>query len=232
MFGRFAVGIALVALAPALPARSDTASAAALTDDAPDAAAFQGAGSGRLAAPVSLRFDGQFIGAVTVESNGGKSAGTTDAAANALRKYSLNVSRRHFEDAKWSTASGKGNELVIKSVAVTFYQGPSYTVRVTVERVQDGRRLGQAMGSGTASADRSTQRAKAAWAPGPWAMNAATAARPDQDAPTIEVAAIRGLDSALQQASAYWYGEQRVEEAQRKAQEARYASQKHRTAKN
>ncbi len=232
---RLSVAIAVLSLTAAVPASAEVGPAAPNADETPDASAFQTAGSARLAAPVAVRFDDHFAGTVAVEAQvGGKSSGTSDAAGAALHRYSLNVARRHFEEAGWDTAPGKGRELVIKTVAVVFNQGPTYQVHVTVDRVQDGRRLGQAQGTGMAQADRSRDRAKAAWAPGPWgsaAMRSAMDARPAEDAPIIQTATIRALDSALQQLSVVWAGEQAAEAARAQAQAQMDAARKQAAAR-
>ncbi|HEY3449647.1 MAG TPA: hypothetical protein VGK67_25055 [Myxococcales bacterium] len=210
-------------LAPAGPAK-------VLADEDPPAASYQGNSSARLAAPVVVRFDPAFQDLTPVlAANGGASEGTTNAASAVLSRNTPAVARRHFEEAKWTTGTGKGRELVIKSVTVTFRQGPSYQVQVIVDRVQDGRRLGQATGSGQAAADHSKDQARARWAPGPWgraAHNEASRPHISEDAPVIQQATIRALDTALNQLGAVWGSEQQAEMYRKQAEEQVRAAQK------
>jgi hypothetical protein len=202
-----------------------------LSDEAADPSAFQTPGASRLAAPVVVRFDDQFVGNVDLTPQaGGKAEATSDAPDSALRRFSLGVARRHFEDAKWASNVGKGRELVIKSVGVSFYQGPSYQVKVTVDRVQDGHRLGQSQGTGMAQADHAKARAGAAWAPGPWgaaATHNAMKPNPTEDAPVIQTATIRALDTALNQLGAVWANEQQADAIRAQNQAAVQAARKH-----
>ncbi|MGC4117944.1 MAG: hypothetical protein QM765_26030 [Myxococcales bacterium] len=213
-------------IAPAAPA----APAKVLADEDPPTTWYQGNSSARLAAPVVIRFDPAFQDLTpVVANNGGASEGTTAAASAMLSRYSPSIARRHFEDAKWTTGSGKGLELVIKSASVTYYPGPSYQVQVIVDRVQDGRRLGQATGSGHAAADHGKDRARAAWAPGPWgraAHNEASRPHLEQDAPVIQQAALRAFDTALNQLGAVWGSEQQAEMYRKQAEEQIKAAQK------
>ena len=212
--------------APAAPAGPSKV----LADEDPPAAWYQGNSSARLALPVAVRFDPAYQDVVPLTAaNGGASEGTTDDASAVLRKNTPAVARRHFEEAKWTTESGKGRELVIKSVTVTFHSGPHYQVQVMVDRVQDGRRLGQATGNGNATADHGKDRARAAWAPGPWgrsASNEATRPHPTEDAPVIQQATIRALDSALNQLASIWSSEQQADMYRKQAEEQIKAAQK------
>lgn len=229
------LALALTVLLSAAPAPAPAPAAApqvarVLSDEDAPAAWYQGNSSARLAAPVVIRFDGAVVDTLTLTAaSGGASGGTTDAPATALRKHTPAVARRHFEEAKWTTEVGKGRELVLKSVSATFHPGPSYQVQVIVDRVQDGRRLGQATGTGMASADHTADRTRATWAPGPWgraAAHQANSPHPVEDAPVIQQATIRALDSALLQLAAYWAGEQQAEAMQKQAMEQMKAAQK------
>jgi len=96
----------------------------------------------------------------------------------------------------------------VKSAVVLFHPGPSYQVQVVVDRYEDGRRLGQATGSGYAQPDRKADQVRAAFAPGPWgyaARNEAQKPRPEEDAVTIELATVRALDHAFMQLGVVWF---------------------------
>ncbi|MGC4117943.1 MAG: hypothetical protein QM765_26025 [Myxococcales bacterium] len=177
-------------------------------DEDPPANWLQGNSSPRLAAPVVVRFDPAFQDVVPVAANSGSASdGSTNAASLSLSKHTPSVARRHFQEAKWTTGAGKGRELVIKSVAVTFSQGPNYRVQVVVDRVEDGRRLGQVTGNGSATADHSKDKARANWAPGPWgraARNEASRPHLPDDNPVIAQATVRAVDQALKQLASTW----------------------------
>ncbi|MBI5497282.1 MAG: hypothetical protein HY904_19870 [Deltaproteobacteria bacterium] len=199
--------------------------------DAPvPAGALQGPSSARLAAPVTVRFVDGFPDEPTpmMPQGGARARGSSPAPAEGLRTFTLDVARRHFEEAKWGKAAGKGRELVIRSVALTVSQGPVYNATVVVDRVQDGRRLGQATGQGTSWVDRSNQHLAAAFA-GPFAGLAAhdaSSPKARQDATAIRLATLRALDSALYQLAAYWSGEQLADEYRRQAQEGQNKGKK------
>jgi hypothetical protein len=193
---------------PPVPAQANPAGEFADAD--PKTYTFQLSSSTRFAPAVQVRLGNEFpASAIGVGSQtGGESYGWSWAPLQAIRKYSLAVTRRHFEDARWSQAAGKGKQLVVKSVQVVGSAGPSYQVQVVIDREEDGRRLGQATGSGYAQKDRPEERAGARWA-GAWggraAYEEATKPRPEEDAQTIAQATLRALDHALLQLSAASY---------------------------
>lgn len=202
-----------------------------------------GPSSGRLALPVVLDVDAELARRpelpVQVADRPGQKRGDTTVPTEALLLHSLDVARRHFEDAEWSDDTrrladegapprakkrsknkkrGKGRFVVVKSVEIEAREGPMYTVRVIVDRIEDGRRLGQATGTGIATPDRTRERRSAAFAPGilgAVAARKASAPKADKDAEAIRMATLRALDSALLQLSAYWAGEQAAERYRR-----------------
>lgn len=178
-----------------------------LTDVEPKQYTFQLGSSARFAPAVKLRLAADFpSAALQVGShNTGEQHGWTWAPLQALKKYSPAVARRHFEDARWGKGGGK--ELVLKAVSVVGSPGPSYQVQVVVDREENGKRLGQATGTGHAQTERKGEKTGAAWA-GYWgrgAYNEAVRPRPDEDATTIAQATLRALDHALMQLSAASY---------------------------
>jgi TolB-like protein len=205
---------------------------AGTSDQLPPQAALTGPSSARLAKPVVVKYGPDFpTGEITfLKSDGKESSQTSDVPMAALKTYALGVARRHFEDASFTAPSSKGakkgakgaepvREIVIQSVSVVVNQGPSYQVRVVVDRVQDGKRLGQATGQGYAVPDRTTERARAAFVPGIFgavASQKASQANANKDAATVEIAVVQALDSACLQLAAYWAGEQMVEDMQKK----------------
>jgi len=199
-------------------------------DAEPPAAALTGASSARLAKPVVITYGKEFPkGELTLVKQDGKATSqVSDVPSMALRRYARAIARRHFEDASFtapasSTKKGKKGEpvreLVVQSVVVVVNQGPSYQARVVVDRVQDGKRLGQATGQGFAMPDRTTERQRAAFVPGVFGLAAshkASQANADKDAAAIETAVVQALDSACLQLAAYWSGEQMIEDMNKK----------------
>jgi TolB-like protein len=203
------------------------------SDAPPPQAALTGPSSARLAKPVVVKYGPDFPrGEITfLKSDGKESSQASDVPMAALKTYALGVARRHFEDASFTPppavkGAKKGaknaepvREIVIQSVSVVVNQGPSYQVRVVVDRVQDGKRLGQATGQGFAMPDRTTERTRAAFVPGIFgavASQKASQANASKDAATVEIAVVQALDSACLQLAAYWAGEQMVEDMQKK----------------
>jgi hypothetical protein len=183
-----------------------------LQDKEPPPAATSGLSSPRLAAPVLVRLDPKFPedGTPLTPQEGGQARGTTGVPRQALSTYALAIARRHFEEATWADKPGKGRELVIKSVTLLVQRGPVYQAQVVVDRVENGKRLGQATGTGVAVPDRTGDRLAAGFA-GPFAALAAEDAnRPKaaKDARSIEIAVLKSLDAALVQLAAYWASEQ------------------------
>lgn len=193
-----------------LAAPAETAPALDLVDLEAPPAAYQLGASPRLAPAVRVRLDDAFPTQalpLNPASGNGPADGATLAPLGAVKKHSLATARRHFEDAKWTGGRNRGRELVVRSATVLFHPGPSYQVQLTVDRYEDGRRLGQATGSGFAQADRRADQTRAAFVPGPWgfaARNEAQKPRPAEDAVTIELAAVRALDHAFLQLGAVW----------------------------
>lgn len=185
-------------------------------DKDPPPAAVNGPSSGRLALPVTVRFDSRLTGdpIPMTPQQGGRATGTTMAPLNALTRHGLGIARRHFRDATWNKnakAAGKGREVVIKQVTLLVTQGPTYQAQVVVDRYENGERLGQATGSGYSAPDRTNDRMAAAFAPGLLGMAAAADAnkpKAGKDAAVIETAVLRAFDQALLQLAAYWSGEQ------------------------
>jgi hypothetical protein len=197
-----------------------------LLDEEVPAGALTGSYSApRLAAAVTLRLDDTFPVDPTpiTPQAGGTLKSRTAEPRMVLSTYAPAITRRYFEDARWGTekTKGKGRELVIKSVALTVTPGPNYQAQVMVDRVMDGKRLGQGTGQGYASPDRSSERVAAGFA-GPFAglvVQDSMAPKAKKDAGAIRIAVLRALDSAVMQLGAYWANEQYAEELQRKALE-------------
>lgn len=180
-----------------------------LTDADPRAYTFQLSSSSRFAPAVVVRLGNDFPQtAMRVPAqNNSEDFGFTWAPLQAIRKYTLAVTRRHFESASWGVAPGRGKELVVRSVTVVGNPGPSYQVQVVIDREDGGKRLGQATGTGHAQTERKGEKEGARWG-GYWARgayNEAVKPRPDEDAATIAQATLRALDHALMQLSAASY---------------------------
>lgn len=207
------MNLLVLALLAALPAGEDQPVTTPLT----------GPASARFALPVSITFDPALPGDTTlVKDDGSTRAGTTPDAVGAIARSAPAVARRHFEDAKWSDASNP-RSIVVKNVTITWRQGPSYEVRVEVERREGDKRLGVAQGTGYGMAQRSNaQRTGAAYANmfGGKPKNGLTEANPSTDAEIIRTAALQGLDQALYQLSAVWAGEQMMQKAREDADAA------------
>ncbi len=203
----------LIALLAALPPTQD--------QEAP-AAALTGPSSTRLALPVALRFDDSVSSDVTplVKKDTGQAESSSKDPIAAIARYAPSVARRHFEQASWDEKSPRS--VVVKSVAVTWSNGPHYEAKVVVDRYEGTRRIGQATGSGFATADRSGQRVGAAYA-GPFGAivhNNANQAKPEDDGAVIRQATLAALDSALMQLSAVWGGEQLTAQYREQAEQA------------
>lgn len=194
-------------------------------EDLPLTAPLQGMASSRLALPVSIGLDTAVItDDVTplMKDDGTNRAGGTRDVVWSLARYAPSVARRHFEDAKWNDATNP-RMLIIKSVSVLWRQGPSYEVRVEVERRDGEKRLGQATGTGYGTAPRNNgQRMGAAYANafGARPKNGLTEANPATDGETIRAATLQALDSSLLQLSAVWSGEQMMARAREDAEAA------------
>lgn len=194
-------------------------------EDLPLTAPLQGMSSSRLALPVSIGFDTSVItDDVTpmVKDDGTNRAGGTRDVVWSLARYAPAVARRHFEEAKWNDATNT-RMIIIKSVSVLWRQGPSYEVRVEVERRDGEKRLGQATGTGYGTASRSNnQRVGAAYASafGARPKNGLTEANATTDAETIRTATLQAFDSSLLQLSAVWSGEQMMAKAREDAEAA------------
>ncbi len=194
----------------------------ALADEEPADGTFQGPTSAYLARPAVITF-GKKMGptsTVTWQGKPGQVYGETPTVREAISRYALSSARRHFEDASWPDKKTKKPkyEVRIKKVTVEAAKGPSYNVIVEVERVEKGRRRGNATGRGFAMPDRTNQRIGASMVPGLFGMAARhKVSQPslDKDAKVIEVATLRALDNALLQTAAIWAGEQRVEDMQK-----------------
>ncbi len=187
------------------------ASLPAVQDLEPPAAALSGPSSTRLALPVEVRFDDGLTDDISklVRKDTGQAEGATREPVWAVARFAPAVARRHFEQARWG---GKQAEraLVVKSVSVVWSPGPSYEVKVVVDRYEGEHRLGQATGSGWAMPDRSGERVGAAFA-GPFAPivhNDANQPKPQDDGLVIRQATVTALDSAFYQLAAVWSGEQ------------------------
>jgi hypothetical protein len=198
----------LFALLASLPSTQDVE---------PPGAALTGPSSARLALPVIVRFDDSVQSEVTDLVS---ATGATDKALNskdpiaALSQFAPAIARRHFEQAKWGDKTGE-RSIVIKSVSVSWRDGPSYEIKVVVDRYEGERRLGQSSGSGFATANRTGQRQGAAWA-GPFGgavMNKANKPNAQTDGTVLQQATIAAFDSALMQLSAVWNGEQMMAKA-------------------
>ena len=201
----------LMTAAPVQPAAAPAQGGMVFTDEEPPPAWHTGSSSSRLALPVVIRFDEKFVEKLPVtESNSGGVDAYSNAAPAALRRYAPALARRHFEEARWTVEVGKGREIVIRNIGVTYSSGPYYQVQVVVDRVQDGHRLGQATGRGSASANHQADRIKASWggAYGAQAANDAYRPKPEEDAFVIGQAAVQALDNALYQLASVWSSEQ------------------------
>jgi hypothetical protein len=180
-------------------------------------------GGGRLALPVAVRFADAVSQETPVASRQtGKVTSKTAAPVAGLSKYALAISRGFFEEASWGAEgkAGKGRELVITGIKVLAQQGPLYEVQVSVDRVQDGRRLGSATGMGMVAPDRSNDRAAAMFAPGLFGAaiaHDASRAKPQKDQVAILQATLQAYERAVAQLGAYWAGEQMQEEMMKKA---------------
>lgn len=180
-----------------------------------------GMASPRLALPVTLAFDPSFADDITplVKDDTTTRAGGTRDPVWAVTRFGLNVSRRHFEDAKWTEPLPRS--VVVKRITVMFRSGPSYEVTVEVDRLEGTRRLGQASGKGFGQGQRNTaQRTGAAYAQmfGGRPKNGLTEADPVADADVIRNATLQALDSALLQLSMVWGGEQLMQKAREDAE--------------
>ena len=192
-------------------------------EDQPVTTPLTGPASTRFAMPVSISFDAALAAETPlVKDDGSTRAGTTPDAVGAIARSAPAVARRHFEDAKWNDAANP-RTVVVKNVTVSWRQGPSYEVRVEVERRDGDKRLGVAQGMGFGMAQRSNaQRTGAAYANmfGAKPKNGLTEANPATDADVIRTAALQALDSALYQLSAVWAGEQMMQKAREDADAA------------
>lgn len=189
----------------------------------PPAAALQGPSSARLSLPVVLRFDDPLVDDVTpltkLATGAAEPGHASREPVTAVARFGPAVARRHFEQAAWGE-KGAERALVVKSVSCAWRDGPSYEVKVVVDRYEGDRRLGQATGSGFAMADRTGQRTGAAFA-GPFAMAVhadANQPKPKDDGPVIRQATVAALDAALLQLSAVWAGEQAMAKARADAE--------------
>lgn len=194
-------------------------------EDLPLPAPMTGMASSRLALPVSIAFD---LTSITddvtplVKDDGTRRAGGTRDVVWSLARYAPAVARRHFEEASWNDGTNS-RTVTIKSVAVLWRQGPSYEVKVELERRDGEKRLGVATGTGFGTAPRNNaQRMGAAYANafGARPKNGLTEANPTTDAETIRAATLQAFDSALLQLSAVWGGEQMMEKARQDAEAA------------
>lgn len=191
-------------------------------EDLPLTAPLQGMASSRLALPVSIGFDTTVITddvTTLTKDDGSTRAGGTRDVVGSLARFAPAVARRHFEDAKWNDATNT-RMIIVKSVSVLWRSGPSYEVRVEVERRDGEKRLGQATGTGYGTAPRNNgQRMGAAYANafGARPKNGLTEANPATDGETIRVATLQAFDTALLQLSAVWAGEQMMAKAQEDA---------------
>lgn len=207
-----------------------TAVAAELSDEPVRQGALQGPSSTRLAKPVTVTFGKHYAAKAKLSDANGKPKGESSAPDETIRRHALEVARRHFEDSSWAKDATapkkakkgkkkKGREIVIQSVTLVVNPGPSYRATVVIDRVQDGRRLGQATGQGFGMPDRTNERQAAAFAPGVLGLamsHKANKARPSEDSGSIETAVLQALDSACLQLAAPWAGEQMMEDMQRK----------------
>jgi hypothetical protein len=183
--------------------------------------ALTGNASPRLALPITLAFDSSFVDDITqlVKDDGTTRAGATRDPLWAMARFGPAIARRHFEDAKWTEVLPRS--VVVKNVTVTFRSGPTYEVKVDVDRMEGTRRLGQATGRGYGMGQRNTaQRTGAAYAQafGARPKNGLTEANPVADAEVIRNATLQALDSALMQLSMVWGGEQMMQKAREDAE--------------
>lgn len=220
----------------ALPLLALLASMPTPADLEPPAAALTGPSSTRLALPVTIRFDDTLTDDVSslVKKDTGRAEGASREPVWAVARYAAAIARRHFEQASWGTKNAE-RTLVVKNVSVGWTEGPSYEVKVVIDRYDGDHRVGQATGSGWGNPDRSGQRAGAAWA-GPFGgiVHAnANQAKADEDGVTLRTATVAAIDSAMMQLGMVWAGEQLgakmradAEVMMRKAQDDYQASQK------
>ncbi len=194
-------------------------------EDLPLTAPLTGMSSSRLSLPVSIAFDTATItDDVTplMKDDGSNRAGGTRDVIWALARFAPSVARRHFEEAKWNDGT-VSRTITIKTVSVLWRTGPSYEVRVEVERRDGDKRLGQTTGTGYGTAPRNNgQRVGAAYASafGARPKNGLTEANPATDGETIRAATLQAFDSALLQLSAVWAGEQMMAKAREDAEAA------------
>jgi len=193
-------------------------------EDQPVTAPLTGPASVRFAMPVSITFDPSITSGDTmlVKADGSTRAGTTPDAIAAIARSAPAVARRHFEDAKWNDAANP-RSVVIKSVTISWREGPSYEVHVEVERREGDKRLGVAQGTGYGMTQRNNaQRTGAAYANmfGAKPKNGLTEANPATDGETIRTAALQAFDGALYQLAAVWGGEQMMQKAREDAEAA------------
>ncbi len=177
----------------------------------PPAPALTGPSSTRLALPVAVRFDDALSDDISrlTRKDTGQQEGATREPVWAVARFGPGVARRHFEQAKWGDKSAE-RTLVVKSVSVVWSPGPSYEVKVVVDRYEGEHRLGQATGTGYGMPDRTGERVGAAFA-GPFAPivhNDANQPKPLDDGLVIRHATVAALDNAFYQLAAVWSGEQ------------------------
>lgn len=193
-----------------------------LEDQPLPAGALTGPASTRFALPVSIGWGAGLTDDTTplVKDDGTTRAGSTRDVVGSLAKFAPHVARRHFEDAKWADPSVP-RALMITSMSVKWRSGPYYEVHVEVERFEGTKRLGQASGTGYATATRNQgQRVGAGYASafGVRVKNGLTEANPATDTEAIRSATLQALDSALMQLSAVWGGEQMMQKAREDAE--------------
>ncbi len=186
------------------------------------ASALTGPASARFALPVSITLGAGLTddATVLVKDDGSTRAGSTRDVVGSLSRFAPNVARRHFEDARWADPSLL-RTVVISSVSVKWRSGPYYEVHVEVERFEGSRRVGQASGTGYATASRNQgQRVGAGYAAafGVRVKNGLTEANPASDGEAIKSATLQAFDSALMQLSAVWGGEQMMAKAREDAE--------------
>ncbi|MHB8872863.1 MAG: hypothetical protein ACYC8T_04185 [Myxococcaceae bacterium] len=161
-----------------------------------------------------MHFDGSLTGDLSplVKKDSGEAEFSSREPVGAVARFAPAVARRHFEQASWGEKKAE-RAVVIKSVAVSYSDGPHYEVKVVVDRYEGERRIGQATGTGYGYPNRTGERIGAAYA-GPFApivQNNANQPKPEDDAPVLRTATVAALDSALLQLAAVWAGEQLAE---------------------
>lgn len=196
------------------------------------AEALKGPSSSRLALPVAVRFDDALTDDVTklTKQDTGKAepGHATREPVWAVSRYAPSVGRRHFEQVTWGDKKAE-RSLVVKSVSCSWRDGPYYECKVVVDRYEGARRLGQATGTGYASADRTAERQGAAWAPGVFGMAAraeASQPKPQEDGSVIRNATVAALDQAMMQLASIWSSEQLAAQYRREAEESIRKAQK------